>query len=125
MRPINVVLAHHDPQSAAHLLARLRTEFRKVVLVNSADELRYAVARLRAALALVDLELMSYRDIRELSRDFPAAGVVSIHRLADERMWSESLAYGAADCCQSNDVASILHAADRYTTQARAAAAAA
>lgn len=126
MRPVNLVLALRDPQSTDQLLASLRPEFRDVVAVRAAHELRYAVARLRAPLALIDLELFAYGEVQELCREFPGTAFVCMHRLADDRMWSESVAHGAADCCQSNDVQSILFAADRYVSAeaARAASAA-
>jgi hypothetical protein len=82
-------------------------------VAHSPAEIRSAVARLRAPVALVDLELVSYTELRQLCRDFPATAFVAIHRLADDQMWSNTLAAGGVDCCQSNDIQSILYSADR------------
>jgi DNA-binding NarL/FixJ family response regulator len=124
MRPLNVVLAHHNSADTEIVACSLRPEFRNVAVTQSADEIRSAVARLRAPMALVDLELVSLSELQQLCRDFPATAFVAIHRLADDQMWSNALAAGAVDCCQSNDVHSILFAADRCTSgQTRAAVA--
>lgn len=116
MRPLNVVLAHHDFVEAETIACRLRPEFRNVAVTQAKAEIRSAIARLRAPLALVDLELISFPELQQLCRDFPATNFVAIHRLADDQMWSSALAAGAADCCQSNDVHSILFVAERCST---------
>jgi DNA-binding NarL/FixJ family response regulator len=125
MRAANIVLAHRDGVAAGSLARSLHSQFRNVAVTQSATEIRSAVARLRAPLALIDLELVTFSELQQLCSDFPATAFVAIHRLADEQMWSDALAVGAADCCQSNDVNSILFAADRCSTAhpARAAVA--
>jgi hypothetical protein len=125
MRPINVVLAHHDTTSAQRLSDSLRKEFRNLVVTCSAEELRSEVARLRAPFAVVDLELIQLADLKELCRAFPATAFVCIHRLADDRMWSDALAMGAVDCCHCDDLRGILLAATRYVVLSRSRAAAA
>jgi hypothetical protein len=125
MRPINAVLAHHDPDSAQRLSESLRKEFRNLLLANSTPELKSAVARFRAPFAVIDLELISMGELRELCQDFPATAFVCIHRLADDRMWSEALAMGAVDCCHCEDLHGILLASDRYVVLSRGRAAAA
>lgn len=125
MRPINVVLAHHDPRSTEQLSESLRKEFRNLVIVDSAPELRSAVARYRAPFAVVDLELISLEMMRGICRDFPATSFVCIHRLADDRMWSDALAAGAVDCCHCDDLAGILLASERYVVLSRKRAASA
>ncbi len=118
MRPVNVVLAHRDPVAADVLARSLRPEFRNLAIAHSRCEIPSAVARLRASLALVDLELVSFGELQQLCRDFPATAFVALHRLADDQMWSDALVVGAVDCCQSNDVTSILFAADRSSPSA-------
>src|SRR5579863_912905 len=108
MRPINVVLAHHDAVSAERLAASLGKQFRNLLLANSCEELQSAVGRFRAPFAVVDLELISLPELRELCSQYPSTAFVSIHRLADDKMWSETLAAGAVDCCCSADVSGIL-----------------
>jgi ActR/RegA family two-component response regulator len=124
MRPINVVLAHHDAVSAGRLAASLGKEFRNLVVAKSAEETSSAVARFRAPFAVVDLELIDMAELKELCRNFPATAFVCIHRLADDRMWTQSLANGAVDCCHCNDLRGILMASERYVVIRRSHAAA-
>lgn len=125
MRPINAVLAHHDAASAQRLAESLRKEFRNLVVANSTQELKSAVARFRAPFAVVDLELIGLGEIKELCSNFPATAFVCVHRLADDRMWSEALAMGAVDCCHCDDLHGILLASERYVVLSRSRAAAA
>jgi hypothetical protein len=125
MRPINAVLAHHDPGAAQYLAASLSKEFRNLLVARSAYELRAEVARHRAPFAVVDLELIKIADLKELCREFPATAFVGIHRLADDRMWAEALAMGAVDCCHCDDLHGILLAAERYVALSRGKSAAA
>ena len=125
MRPINAVLAHQDQTSAQSLASTLTREFRNLLVARTASELRSSVARYRAPFAVVDLELVSLGELKELCREFPSTAFVCIHRLADDRMWAEALAMGAVDCCQSNDLRGILLAAERYVVLGRGRAAAA
>ncbi len=122
MRPINVVLAHHDPVVARILAESLRPQFRKLVIVGSIPEAKAEIARLRAGFAIVDLELLSYSDVRKLCSEFPSTAIACVHRLADESMWLEVLAAGAVDCCQSNDVRGMLRASERHVHTSAAAA---
>ncbi len=116
MRPINVVLAHHDPVVARLLAESLRPQFRKFVIVTGLSQAEAEIARLRAGFAIVDLELFSYSDLQKLCSEFPATAVTTVHRLADEMMWLNSLAAGAVDCCQCNDVHGILRASERFSS---------
>jgi DNA-binding NarL/FixJ family response regulator len=119
MRPINAVLAYHDPLSAERLAATLRNQFRNLAVAKSPEEFVSAVERLRAPFAVVDLELISLPELKRLCAQFPSTAVVCIHRLADDRMWTEALAMGAVDCCHSSDVHGILVASERYVTLSR------
>jgi len=125
MRPINVVLAHHDAVSAERLAASLGKEFRNLVVAKSAAEARSAVARFRAPFAVVDLEMIDLAELQRLCAEFPATAFVGIHRLADDRLWTQALASGAVDCCQSNDLRGILMASERYVVINRGRGAAA
>ena len=78
---------------------------------DSLDELRQAVPRHRADVAIVDLELASLNDVVQFKREFSATTIVCTHRLADEKMWMDALAAGASDCCYSSDVRAIVLAA--------------
>ncbi len=125
MRPINVVLAYHDALSAERLAASLRNQFRSLVVAKSLEEACSAIARLRAPFAVIDLELIGAAELKRLCDRFPSTAFVSIHRLADDRMWTEALAAGAVDCCHSSDVHGILLASERYVVLSRARVAAA
>jgi hypothetical protein len=125
MRPINAVLAHHDAASAEGLAASLGKQFRNLVVAKTFGEMKSDVARFRAPFAVVDLELIDLRQVRELCKEFPGTAFVCIHRLADDRMWSEALAMGAVDCCSSADVPGILQASERYVVISRGRTAAA
>jgi hypothetical protein len=120
MRPINAVLAHHDTRSAERLAASLGKQFRNLLVAKTCGELKSAVARFRAPFAVIDLELLSLKEVRELCHEFPSTAFVCIHRLADDRMWSEALSAGAVDCCCSADVPGILVASERYVVLSRA-----
>jgi DNA-binding NarL/FixJ family response regulator len=123
MRPVNVVLAHRDALTATVLADSLRQQFRKVATVNTVAQAEAAIARLRAQFVIVDLELVTMRELRELCSRFPATAFASIHRLADEAMWLESLAVGAVDCCASSDLHGLIRACERYVPMSAAAAA--
>ncbi len=119
MRPINAVLAYHDPASAERLTATLRNQFRNLAVAKSPEEFASAIARLQAPFAVVDLELISLPELKRLCAQFPSTAFVCIHRLADDRMWAEALAMGAVDCCYSSDVHGILVASERYVALSR------
>jgi len=113
MGPINIVLAHRDPALADNLVRSIRKQFCNVATANDLDEIRDTIARVRAPLAIIDLELVNFPQLGELCREFPATAFICTHRLADDAMWSQALAMGAADCCVASDVAKILQASDR------------
>jgi hypothetical protein len=114
MRPINVVLALHDAAAVYRLTASLNKQFRNLLVAKSFAEVKSAVTRFRAPLSVVDLELLSLTDIAALAHEFPATAFVCVHRLADDRLWTDALAAGAVDCCYAQDVPGILQASERY-----------
>lgn len=113
MQPLNVVVAHNDSATAAQLAALLHKHFRSVSVAHSLDEIRSALPRHKAELALVDLETISLREVENLHREFGDVPIVCTHRLPDEQMWADALAIGAIDVCQTNDLPSILMAVRR------------
>lgn len=114
MRPISIVFAHRNPALSDSVVRSIQQQFGNVATVRSKDEVRSTIARLRAQLAVVDLELINFSELGELCREFPATAFVCTHRLADDTMWSQSLAMGAVDCCLPGDLPNILRASDRY-----------
>ena len=122
MKPLSVVIAQNDPRSAELLAASLHSHFRAVSVARSVAELRTAIPKHRADLAVVDLELASLPDIAELRKEFPSTAVVCTHRTPDEEMWPSVMEAGASDFCQNADVRSIVQAVDRDTRAGAAAA---
>ena len=114
MQPIHVVLAHRDPALSEKLAASVQQPFHSIATAKSLNEIRCVIARLRAPLAILDLELVSFSELAELCREFPATAFVCTHRLADDAMWSQSLSVGAVDCCLASDLPRILQESERY-----------
>lgn len=121
MKPLTVVVAQQDAKCAETLAASLNPHFRAVSVARSVDELRTAIPKHRADLAVVDLELASLPDIAELHREFPQTVVVCTHRAPDEEMWPSVIEAGASDFCQSSDVRSIVLAASGNVAKSAAA----
>lgn len=123
MQPLNVVIASRDSQGASQLAASLHPYFHSVSVARSVDEVRRAIPKNRAQLAIVDLELASIADVERLSHEFDHTSIVCTHRIPDEEMWASALAAGAIDCCQNADVSGIVEAVDRNVRLARSSAA--
>ncbi len=123
MKPLTVVVAHRDAKSAEALAASLQNHFKAVHTVRSVADVMPAIAKHRADLLVIDLELASFPQVELLRKELPATAVVCIHRLADEELWTRALAAGALDCCHSSDIRGIVLAADREHVMARTTAA--
>jgi DNA-binding NarL/FixJ family response regulator len=123
MQPLSIVIANRDSHSASQLAASLNTYFRNVSVVRSLDEVRNAIPKHRAQLAILDLELASVEDVERLAHEFNHTSIVCTHRIPDDEMWASALAAGAIDCCPSDDAAGIVNAVDRYVRVARGNAA--
>jgi DNA-binding NarL/FixJ family response regulator len=120
---MNLVIAQADSSAAEALAASLHEHFKSITVARDIEAIRRGVAKHRADVAVVDLEMATLLEIDELRREFPGLTVVCTHRLADEQMWSAALAAGAQDCCHPSDVRSIVHAASRTVVMARTTAA--
>lgn len=123
MQPLNVVIASSDGQAASRLAESLNRHFRLIAVARSLEEIRHAIPKHRAQIAIVDLELANLKDVKQLCNEFTQTQVVCTHRVPDEEMWAESLNAGAIDCCQDSDAAGIVDAVRRNRLQARANAA--
>ena len=123
MKPLSVIVAQSNGKTAEVLARSLYNHFRVVNVAGDLDELRYAIPRHRADVAIVDLELAPLHQVQQLTRDFRATRVICTHRLADEKMWSDALAAGAADCCYASDIRAIVLAASDTKTISHAHAA--
>jgi DNA-binding NarL/FixJ family response regulator len=111
MKPLSVVVAQSNSKTAEMLAHSLNNHFRVVHMAGDLIELRQAVLTHRADVAIVDLELAAFSEVRQLKREFLTTTIVCTHRLADEKMWMDALAAGAVDCCYSSDVRAIVLAA--------------
>jgi DNA-binding NarL/FixJ family response regulator len=122
MLSLNVVLAQHDPAAASTLANNLRGQCRAVTVAEK-EQIRQALLKARADVAVIDLEMFSLPEVQQLCREFSNISVVCTHRLADEHIWTNVMNAGAADCCLPNDVNGIMFAVRRYAARARGAAA--
>ncbi|HWX53689.1 MAG TPA: hypothetical protein VN176_03770 [Verrucomicrobiae bacterium] len=113
MKPLSVVIANGNIHNAEFLLRSLNNHFRVVSVAHDLVDLRHAIPRHKAEVAIVDLELAKFDDVQQLTREFADTVIVCTHRLADDGMWTNALAAGAADCCSSSDVRSIVLAASQ------------
>jgi DNA-binding NarL/FixJ family response regulator len=111
MKPLSVVVAQSNTKAAESLAKSLHNHFRVVNVARNFSELRNSIPRHRADVAVVDLELAGFVEVQELHKEFGATMIVCTHRLADEKMWTDALAVGAADCCNASDVRAIVMAA--------------
>jgi DNA-binding NarL/FixJ family response regulator len=123
MKPLSVVVAQSNSKTAEVLAQSLNNHFRVVHIAGDLKELRQAVPRHRADVAIIDLELAALSEVQQFKRDFSGTTIVCTHRLADEKMWADALAAGAADCCYSSDVRAIVLAASHTRLVAHAHAA--
>lgn len=123
MQSLNVVVASNDPRAASQLAASLNAHFRNVSVARSLDEIRHAIPKNRAQLAIVDLELASVKDVERLAHEFGHTRIVCTHRIPDDEMWTSALAAGAIDCCPIDDAACIVAAVNRNSMLARSSAA--
>ena len=123
MRSSSVVLLERDASIAGALVPSLKNHFETVRVANSCADLRDEVARRRATLVIMDIEHAGFADLRQLRQEFPQTAIVCTHRLADEQMWAEVLAAGAADLCGASDFASIVRSAVGHSNSVRSVAA--
>ncbi len=118
----SVVLLQSDSRIRQSLVASLPHSFHRVQSVRSVNELRADVAKHRAEVVILDIEVASISDVERLSHEFPGVGIVCTHRLADEEMWTAALNAGAADIYPSYDTRGILTAAVRNASARSVAA---
>ena len=123
MKPLSVIVAQSNTKTAEMLAKALYNHFRVVHLAGDLNELRQAIPRYRADVAILDLELAALSEVQQLKQEFTATTIICTHRLADETMWMDALAAGAVDCCYSSDVRAIVLAASHTKPFAHAHAA--
>jgi DNA-binding NtrC family response regulator len=119
MQAEDIVVLQRDPALTQSLVSALGSSFHAIHQVGSLGEFRNSIAKHRAAVAILDMETASLSDVERLSREFPAANIVCIHRCADEQMWAAALNAGASDLYPSADTGGIVRAALRTDVACR------
>jgi DNA-binding NtrC family response regulator len=110
MQSLTVVVAHCDSAAAQQLTNSLRAHFRRVAVACDEGELRDAIERNRAHMAIVDLDMVSLKDLKELCECYSSTGVVCVHRAPDFEMWNAATGAGALECCHPSELPAILNA---------------
>lgn len=118
MQSSSVVLLQSDPSIAQSLVASLSTSFHSIHSAASLNDLRNTIAKHRAEVVILDMEMASTAEVERLAHEFPGICIVCTHRLADEEMWTAALSAGAADICPPSDTHAILSAAQRNASLA-------
>src|SRR3974377_2119041 len=99
MFPIRVVIANSAEAIVASPVNLSGPDSTCFATVHATTDIRETVARLRAQLAVVDLEVVSFSELGELCKEFPATAFVCIHRLAADALWGAALSAGAGVGC--------------------------
>lgn len=123
MKPLSVIVAQSNAKTGEFLTKSLYNHFRVVHTADNLNELLLSIPRHHADVAVVDLELADLEHVRQLTHQFSSTRIVCTHRLADEKMWTQALAAGAADCCHCSDVRAIVLAASNVKPISQAHAA--
>lgn len=111
MLATSIVLLPGSSISSESLSSALSNRFASVHVVKNPCDLSSSIARKRAEVVIVDLEIVTVADVEKLSREFPGSRVICTHRLADEEMWMAALNAGAVDVYQPSETESIVRAA--------------
>ena len=106
-----ILIAQSDPRIAQGLANDLHAHFAHVLVAPSVMELRTLLLQHEAHAAVLDLEVVSLQEVRDLAASFEDLAIVCTHHSPDERMWTEALNAGAVDCCHPRDLHAILRAA--------------
>jgi DNA-binding NtrC family response regulator len=113
MQGLSIVVFQSDLHQSQALAGTLSLHYHSVHVARSPDELRTAIARHRAEVAVVDVEASCLAEVTRLHREFPAVSIVCTHRVADEEMWTAALNAGASDMCPAFDTQGIVQSAER------------
>ncbi len=103
-----VLLALTNPRSAEVLAVALHSYFDTVAVVHAPEHVQPALLKFRAAVAVVDLELVTLSALEALHRELPQVQFICTHRVPDDEMWTAALAAGAVDCLLTSDVHQIV-----------------
>lgn len=115
-----VVIAQNNASVAARLANDLHPHFAQVTVTESITELRTFLEHQDAQVAVLDMEVITLEEVRQLACTFKDLNIVCTHRSPDERMWMAALKAGAIECCHHADIHSILRVS-RNPTKRRTA----
>ena len=115
MKPLSAIVVHKSEAPAQLLAESLRQHLRFVSTAASYGEACMQAKQHRAQLMILDLETVGMNQFKALMQELPGITVVCTHRSADDPIFDEVLAAGAADCCLESDIRAIVHAAIRHT----------
>lgn len=113
MQALSIVVFQSDLHQSQALAGTLSLHYHSVHVAKSPAELRTAIARYRAEVAVVDVEASCLAEVTRLHREFPGVSIVCTHRVADEEMWTAALNAGASDMCPACDTQGIVQSAER------------
>jgi|SRR5689334_10399076 DNA-binding NtrC family response regulator len=106
MAHMNVVIVQSDPQHAQSLAEMLGSRSCNVSVAGTLEELRRAVKKQNVQAVVVDLDVVSMKEVSALCREH-GLDVICTHRVADEKMWVEAVNAGAVDVCYPTDANAI------------------
>jgi DNA-binding NtrC family response regulator len=113
MQALSIIVFQSDLRLGQALAATLSLHYHSVHAADSIEDLRTAIARYRADVAVLDIEASGLAEVERLHREFPGVSLVCTHRVADEAMWAAALNAGASDMCPAFDTNGILQSAER------------
>ena len=104
-----IVILQNDPARAERLLATMKSVSSSVQTVQSVAELKQLAARSSVRVGILDLDLVSPREVAGLRRQY-GFEIVCTHHAPDDAMWTAALGAGALDCCFVGDASGICRA---------------
>ena len=120
-QPFKLVLLSVAPDLPSQLSQLPNRDFNIISFFRKEDSLS-ALNERSIDVAILDLELFSLEDVKQLCRQLPKTAFICTHRLADDEMWMKALTAGAEDCCRQ-DAVTIADSVHRALARAHAAAA--
>ncbi len=120
MQSPTVVLLQRDSSLAEYLTPSLPATF-NISYARTLDEVRDALREISSGVVVLDMEMVSLREISQLSSDFSQASIICNHRTPDDRLWVQAINAGAVDCCASSDVVGIARAVHKNAAALNAA----
>jgi hypothetical protein len=104
MESLCVVLFHNDPGCTQALATGLSQHFETVCTTRTYQEVRPAISKNHAGALVLDLEKSGPDEVGRLHKEFPCLCIIGTHRLADDKLWAETMSLGASDICEPRSV---------------------